>query len=250
MVVCTDLWGWCHLSDFNGRRKPDRRILVVTGHYGSGKTEFSVSLAMLLARRGYGPYSRLALCDLDIINPYFRSRERQATLEAAGISVYGSAYGHAVTAEIPELAADIRAPLEDSDCRVIVDLGGNDSGAMVLNQFGKYFTADNSLFLAVINANRPETRDFDGALAHIRAIEQITGHRVEALVNNTHLLRETDAACIERGHRLCSRLCDATGAFIWCDCFPSGVVDEAALAGQYAHLLPLGLYMRPKWLDR
>ena len=238
------------MSEFSGLRSPDRRIMVVTGHYGSGKTEFSVSLAMRLAERGFGPYARLALCDLDIINPYFRSRERRGMLEAAGIPVYGSAYGHEVTAEIPELAANIRAPLEDQDCRTIVDLGGNDSGAMVLNQFGKYFTPENSLFLTVINANRPETRDLDGAMAHLEAIESITGRRVDGLINNTHLLRETDAACIEKGHRLCEQICARTDAFIWCDCYPAGVVDEAALAGQYEHLMPLGLYMRPGWLDR
>ena len=110
------------MSDFTGLREPDRRIMLVTGHYGSGKTEFSVSLAMLLANRGFSPYKRLALVDLDIINPYFRSRERRAVLEAAGVPVYGSAYGHEVTAEIPEVSARIRAPLEDKDCRTIVDL--------------------------------------------------------------------------------------------------------------------------------
>ncbi len=238
------------MSTFNGLREPDRRILVVTGHYGSGKTEFSVSLAMRLAERGFGPYKRLALCDLDIINPYFRSRERRAMLEGAGVPVYGSAYGHEVTAEIPELAANIRAPLEDKDCRTIVDLGGNDSGAMVLNQFGKYFTPESTLFLTVINANRPETRDFDGAMEHLRAIEAITGHKVDGLINNTHLLRETDADCVVKGHRLCERLCDATGAFIWCDCYPEGIVDPASLPEEYGYLMPLGLYMRPGWLDR
>lgn len=238
------------MSEFAGLREPDRRILVVTGHYGSGKTEFSVSLSMLLAKKGFAPYRRLALCDLDIINPYFRSRERRSMLESAGVPVYGSAYGHEVTAEIPELAANIRAPLEDVDCRTIIDLGGNDSGAMVLNQFGKYFTAENALFLTVVNANRPETRDLHGALEHIRAIERITGHRVQGLINNTHLLRETDAACVAKGHKLCKAIAAETGAFIWCDCYPAGVVDEAALDGQYEHLMPLGLYMRPNWLDR
>ena len=231
-------------------RAPDRRIMVVTGHYGSGKTEFSVSLAMLLARHGFGPYARLALADLDIINPYFRSRERRAVLEAAGVPVYGSAYGHAVTAEIPELAANIRAPLEDRDCRTIVDLGGNDSGALVLRQFSQNFGPEESLFLMVVNANRPETRDVDGALRHMEAIEQATGYRVEGFINNTHLLRETDAACIEKGHRLCEKLCAETGRFLWCDCYPEGVVDASALEGRYEHLMPLGLYMRPSWLDR
>ena len=88
---------------FSGLRTPDRRILVVTGHYGSGKTEFCVSLAMRLARMGYGPYRRLALIDLDIANPYFRSRERKAVLEAAGVGVYGNAYEHEITAELPAL---------------------------------------------------------------------------------------------------------------------------------------------------
>ena len=209
-----------------------------------------MSLAMMLAEKGYGPYSRLALIDLDIANPYFRSRERRNTLERAGISVYGSAYDHEITAELPALGANIRAPLENSDCRVIVDVGGNDSGALVLNQFGKYFEKQDALSLIVINANRPETRDLDGALAHLDAIEQKTHTVIDGVINNCHLLRETDAECVARGHRLCRQVCDQTGKFIWCDCYPKGVVPESELAGKYDHLMPLGLYMRPTWLDR
>lgn len=238
------------MGEFSGIREPDRRVTVVTGHYGSGKTEFSVSLAMLLSQNGLGPYTRLGLCDLDIINPYFRSRERRGMLEKAGIHVYGSAYGHEVTAELPELSADVRAPLEDRSCRTIVDLGGNDSGAIVLRQFGHNFDRNDTLTLIVINANRPETRDFEGAIAHLEAIERATGLHVDGLINNTHLLRQTDAACIEKGHRLCQRICEATGRFIWCDCYPAGIVAEAEIDGLYEHLMPMGLYMRPTWLDR
>ena len=238
------------MVEFSGIREPDRRIMVVTGHYGSGKTEFCVSLAMLLAKKGPAPYARLGLCDLDIINPYFRSRERRAMLEKAGIPVYGSAYGHEVTAELPELAANVRAPLEDRGCRTIVDLGGNDSGAIILNQFRNNFAAEDTLTLIVVNANRPETRDFDGAMAHLESIERVTGLHVDGLINNTHLLRETDAGCVEKGHRLCEKICAATGRFIWCDCYPRGIVPEQELEGKYEHLMPLGLYMRPTWLDR
>lgn len=237
---------------FRGIREPDRRITIVTGHYGSGKTEFSVSLAMMLARNEIAPYDKLALIDLDIANPYFRSRERRASLERAGISVYGSAYDHEITAELPALGADIRAPLEDKQCRVIIDVGGNDSGALVLNQFTKYFTPDETLSLIVINANRPETHDIDGAIEHLCAIEGKTGLNIDGIINNCHLLRETDAECIARGHRLCRQVGEATGKFIWCDCYPSGVVDEETLTEkfEYDHLMPMGLYMRPSWLDR
>ena len=144
----------------------------------------------------------------------------------------------------------MRAPLEDRGCRTIVDLGGNDSGAIILNQFRNNFAAEDTLTLIVVNANRPETRDFDGAMAHLESIERVTGLHVDGLINNTHLLRETDAGCIEKGHRLCQRICDETGRFIWCDCYPAGVVPYEAIAGKYEHLMPMGLYMRPTWLDR
>ena len=238
------------MGEFHGLRQPDRRIMVVTGHYGSGKTEFCVSLAMRLAQEGFGPYNRLALVDLDIINPYFRSRERRTLLEQAGVRVYGSAYGHEVTAEIPELAADVRAPLEDSSCRVIVDVGGNDSGALVLRQFGKYLTGEEALNLCVVNANRPETRDAEGAVEHLRAIEANMGSPVDGIISNTHLLRETDVACIARGHDLCETVCAKTGKFLWCDCYPGGIVPEGPWMARYAHLFRLGLFMRPTWLDR
>ena len=235
---------------FKGIRAPDRRILVVTGHYGSGKTEFCVSLAMRLSALGYGPYERLALIDLDIANPYFRSRERRALLEGAGVSVYGNAYDHEITAELPALGADIRAPLEDEGCRVIVDVGGNDSGAVVLNQFSKYLSEDVATKLIVVNANRPETRDVEGALSHLEAIEGKTGLKMDGVINNCHLLRETDAACVAKGHALCEAVCARTGLILWCDCFPEGIVSGETIAGRYEHLMPLGLYMRPTWLDR
>ena len=207
--------------------------MVVTGHYGSGKTEFCVSLALAIAASGNQAGKRLALVDLDIINPYFRSRERKELLEAAGVRLYGSAYGHEVAAEIPELAADIRAPLENPDCRVIIDVGGNDAGAKVLRQFGKYLTGPDTLTLCVVNANRPETRGVEGVLAHLEAIERTMDLHVEGLINNTHLLRETDEACVARGHALCAAAAARTGAAIWCDCYPAGIVPQEAVEGQY-----------------
>ena len=238
------------MAVFSGLREPDRRITVVTGHYGSGKTEFCVSLAMRLSKLGFGPYRRLGLVDLDIANPYFRSRERRETLEAAGVKVYGSAYEHEITAELPALGANIRAPLEDADCRVIVDVGGNDAGATVLNPFGKYFGADDALFLIVVNANRPETRDLEGALAHLTAIERKTGRAIDGVINNCHLLLETDAACVAKGHALCEALCARTGKLFWCDTYPAPIVPADAVEGKYEYLLPLGMYMRPSWIDK
>lgn len=230
------------------------RILIVTGHYGSGKTEFSVSLAMRLAadskRQKRCRYPRLALVDLDIVNPYFRSRERIQQLEEAGIRVYGGVYKTEITAELPELAADIRTPLEDKGCRVIIDAGGNDSGAKVLNQFKKYLTAEDAAMLAVVNFSRFETRDIAGAVSQLGAIEDITGLTIHGIVGNTHLLRETTAETVIGGHRLARALCDKTGRQLWCDCYPQALIPREALRSVSGYLMPLGLYMRPTWLDK
>jgi len=221
------------------------RKIVVTGHYGSGKTEFSVSLVMLLIAEYPG---KLALIDLDIVNPYFRSREKRDVLEKAGIAVYGSFYKTEVTAELPAIGADVRAPLEDTGCRVIIDAGGNDSGALILNQFKKYFTDEETTVLAVLNANRPETGDVAGAIEHLTAIEKATGLTITGIINNCHLLRETDPHTIIKGHRLCEEVSAATGKKIWCDCYPEGIVAPEDLTGLSGNLLPMGLYMRPTWM--
>ena len=224
------------------------RKTIITGHYGSGKTEFAVSLAMRIKEDT--PKARCALIDLDIVNPYFRSRERRDVLEESGISVYGSVFDNEVTAELPALGASIRTPLEDKTCHVIVDAGGNDTGALILNQFTKYFKDDETTVLTVVNANRPDTCDLNGALEHINAIETITGLTVSAIVNNCHLLRETTADIVRKGHDLCRKICDETGKLLLCDCYPEGLIDPLELAGLSGNLLPLGLYMRPSWLDK
>jgi folylpolyglutamate synthase/dihydropteroate synthase len=239
------------------------RIIIVTGHYGSGKTEFSVSLAMKCveqmqfaqAQSIAQAQTQFALCDLDVVNPYFRSREMRKTLEAAGIGVYGSVFKEEITAELPALSASIRAPLENTACKVIIDTGGNDTGALVLNQFLKYFTDKEISVLAVINTNRPDTSDINGALEHIIAIEDITKLKITGIVNNTHMLRETKPDDIIKGEMICKEICEKTGKFLLCNCYPEKIVDPEKVIDpkeltKLENLMPLGLYMRPTWLDR
>ena len=230
------------------------RKIIVTGHYGSGKTEFSVSLALLLAARqppsGDQNPAPVTLIDLDIVNPYFRSRERRDLLEEAGVAVYGNSFNKDITIEIPAFGASLRAPLEDNRYRVIIDAGGNDSGALILNQFSKYFKDEDPTIVAIINVSRPETRSPDGAIEHIQAIEAITGLSISAIVNNSHLLRDTTADVVIKGHELCMDICEATGKRLLCDCYPEGIVDPAMLSGLSGNLMPLGMYMRPTWLDK
>jgi len=236
--------------------KLNRKIIVV-GHYGSGKTEFSVSLAMLFAtvktqnnseyinsqnNNCSHDYTEHAIVDLDIINPYFRSREKREMLLEHGIHVYGSAFNTEVTAELPALGADVRTPLENNSCRVIVDTGGNDSGALPLNQFSKYFTDDTTV-LAVVNSNRPNTGTIEGAIEHVKSIEKITNLHISGIVNNTHMMQHTTADDIIFGHEFCEKICKLTDKELYFNCYPQGLVDPNELVNLSGELIPLGQYM-------
>lgn len=220
------------------------RKIAVVGHFGTGKTEFAVSLAFALAEEGVRP---LALVDLDIENPYFRSREQGEALERAGVRVYSDAYGGRSATELQTLDPAIRAPLEDETCRVICDLGGDPEGARLLNQYTRYFRSDARL-LYVVNKNRPGTDTLPKALGQLRGIETITGLTVTGLVSNTHLLRLTAREDILEGWAFTRGLEEETGIPALCACCPRALLPELADTG--IPLFPLGLYMRPTYLDR
>ena len=223
-------------------------MIVIAGHYGSGKTELAVSLAMQLARKR--DYERLAVVDLDVANPYFRSRERMALMEENGIAVYADTF-HSTggTAELPALTAELRAPLEDENCQTIIDLGGNDAGARVLRQFGKYFEGDQHELWAVVNFKRYETLTVDSAMEHVRSIEWELQLPVTGIVNNTHLLRETTPELIRAGHELALTLCEKMDKPLLFTCYPAEMISPADLP-DIGPLMPLGLYMRPTYLDK
>ena len=100
-----------------------KRITAIAGHYGSGKTEFSVNLALDLKKEK----DKVAILDMDIANPYFRSRERQKMMEAEGINVIFNTYGFDITEDLPAITAALRGPLENEEFTAVVDVGGNDS---------------------------------------------------------------------------------------------------------------------------
>jgi len=237
------------------------RKTIITGHYGSGKTEFAISLALQIkqlcqenhpcdtSQENRPRDKSVSVIDLDIVNPYFRSREKRDFLRENGISVYGSLYEQDIGAELPALGANIKAPLEDKTGKVIIDTGGDDTGALVLNQFGKYFNDNETKTLIVVNTNRPETGDITGAIKHINAIENITGLEIHYIVNNTHMLRETTVSDIQRGYELCTELCAKTGKTLLCTCYPFDIINPATL-NIPENLMPLGLFIRPTWLDK
>ena len=224
------------------------KTIAVLGHYGSGKTEFSVNYAMYLKRSG----QKTALLDLDIANPYFRSRERQKMLEEQGISIYFNEYGFDIAEDLPAITAKIRAPLEDESCTTGADIGGNDSGARIMNQFRKYFQPEGTERYLVVNANRFETDTLEGALFHLQHIEEEIGLPITGIVNNTHMLTETTTDDILRGYQLCRELSGTTGipvVFSTCVTSLREELEELTKDDPEFRIFPITLQMRPSWLD-
>ena len=187
------------------------RLTIVTGHYGTGKTEFSVNLALALAGEG----ARTALADLDIVNPYFRSREQRELLEAAGVRVVATSRALA-DADVPALPAELHAVLEDRTVRGVLDIGGDPSGARVLARYRPRILREDYQLLYVVNAARPEVRTAERSAEYLRAIEAVTGLRCTGLVNNTHLCGETGPEDIREGALLTEEVSRMTGVPIVC----------------------------------
>ncbi|MCI7249214.1 MAG: ATP-binding protein [Clostridiales bacterium] len=224
------------------------RTIVIMGHYGSGKTEFSVNLAMSLREE----YEKLALLDMDIANPYFRSRERQKQLQDEGISVIFNEYGYDIAEDLPAITAKVRAPLENPEFTTIVDVGGNDSGARIINQFRKYFVSEDTERYLVINANRFETDTPEGAMFHLEQIQEEIGLAINGLINNTHMLAETTVNDVIRGHEMCREVSRRTGIpVVWDTCNEKLLEELERTAPDFAeyNVFPIKLYMRPTWLD-
>ena len=187
------------------------RLTLVTGHYGTGKTEFSVNLALALAEAG----ERTALADLDIVNPYFRSRERRELLEAAGVRLIATSQALA-DADVPALPAELHALLEDRTVRGVLDIGGDPSGARVLARYRPRIVKEDYRLLYVVNAARPEVRTAERSAEVLRAIETVTGLACTGLVNNTHLCGETTAEDVREGGALAEEVSRLTGIPVAC----------------------------------
>lgn len=219
----------------------DQRIFIITGHYGSGKTEFAVNFALRLRER----FPRVALSDLDIVNPYFRSREREVLLKEGGVELITppSRIGNA---DLPAVPAQVLSIFEDESLAGVIDVGGDAVGARVLARFVPYAERRNYALYMVLNFNRGLTKTPEAAVQYLRSIEASSGLRVTGLVNNTHLCAESSALDVLHGNALSLKAAEETGLPLLYNAFDARLLSEIpeTLAGEN---FPLTLYMKKPW---
>ncbi len=179
-----------------------QKTIIIVGGYGSGKSEVSVNLAKQLAQNSTEPVS---IADLDIVNPYFRSREAAQQLERFGVKSLVPAGPH-VHADLPIIIPDIRTAIENRVGWLILDVGGDDIGARVLSSLADAILPGSYEMLLVHNARRPFTSDVDGTLRLMGEIESSSRLRFTGLISNTHLMQDTTAEIVLEGLSLARRV--------------------------------------------
>lgn len=224
---------------------PHSKYLILTGNYGSGKTELSIALASQLRRHARG---RIALVDLDIVNPYFRSAEQKTLLEAKGIEVFMPSFAMS-TVDIPALPADIMSVFAQDYAHVVIDLGGDDTGAAALGRYHPYLKPlRNELqVLYVVNPLRPLSGTAEDIVRLFGLIESRARLRPTMLVNNANLQEQTTARELINAQALLGEVSKQLN-------IPIGmVVGEEHLRGDLPPemqelFFPLAPVMKPEWL--
>lgn len=239
--------------------RPTASVFIVTGHYGVGKTNFSLNVALDAAAGGRA----VTIVDLDVVNPFFRSSDYRDLLENRGVRVISPVFA-GTNVDGPSLSGAIgpaielaRRPLDDRGTLplLVIDAGGDDVGATALGRFAEAVEAGPYEMVYVVNRSRNLTQDPSEAVEIMREIETRSHLSATAVVNNTHLQGETDAETIERGISFAEEVAASVGLPLACTTVP--VSAASLLSGRETHrigrsggkqtLYPVRVYVHAPW---
>ncbi len=216
-----------------------KRITLFAGHYGSGKTNVALNYAQLLRKEG----KEVTVADLDIVNPYFRTKDSAVELAAEGIQLVVSDYANS-NVDFPALPKEIYALTAPSSLNpppfVVMDIGGDDRGALALGRYVPDILAENDYeMVAVINAARPLTRTSEATVDVLREIEAACKLPFTGIVNNTNIGPQTTAADVLSSRPYAEAVAAQMGISVRFTCAAAPVAH--ALARQIPDLLPLDI---------
>jgi hypothetical protein len=186
---------------------PHHRVVLFCGHYGSGKTNLAVNWALWLREQNLPA----ALADIDVVNPYFRSKDSEKELTAAGVRVIALPFANS-SVDLPSLPSEVYGLVQRRDLYAVLDIGGDERGALALGRFAPYIAEENDYeMFFVVNFYRPLTPDAESALEVMREIGAAVPLRFTAIVNNSNLGEETTPETVERTLPEAQRLSALTG---------------------------------------
>ena len=199
-----------------------KRLTLFAGHYGSGKTNIAVNYAMLLAEEG----KKVCIADLDIVNPYFRTKDSESELLQKGITLICSKYANS-NVDLPAIPAESYRLVQDKSCFGVIDIGGDDRGAYALGRFADAIKAEGDYRMAfVLNRYRPLTSTVNDTIEIMREIEAASGIKFNCIVNNSNIGSETTADTVRESMAFAEELSAKTGLPIWLHTAEKRVAEE------------------------
>ena len=218
-----------------------KRITLFSGHYGSGKTNIAINYAMRLKNS----FDNVCIADLDIVNPYFRTKDGEKELSRHGIRLISSEYASS-NVDLPALPAETYAILDNPDLHAVIDVGGDDRGALALGRYSPSILRENDYeMLFVINKFRPLTRDCESTLEIMSEIESACNMKFTAIVNNSNLGEETTAENVLSSLEYADEISQKTGLPVKMTCVDSRIAPE--LSDKIENVFPITLYVMQSW---
>lgn len=212
-----------------------KRLTLVCGHYGSGKTNIAVNMAFELKKE----YDNVAIADLDIVNPYFRTKDSAQEFADAGIKLICSEYA-GTNVDIPAMPQQMYSLTDDRSIKAILDIGGDDRGALALGRLSDKIKEENDYeMLMVINCFRPLTKDVESTMEVMQEIETACRIKFTGLINNSNLGSETTKADVLSSLKYADDFSKASGLPIKCTCVNISIYDQ--LKDSIPNLMPLKL---------
>ena len=216
-----------------------KRITLLCGHYGSGKTNIAVNMALELA----GQKENVVVADLDIVNPYFRTMDSKEEFEKAGIRMIVSPYANS-NLDIPALPQEMYAIVDDRSLNCVIDVGGDDRGAYALGRLSPAIREENNydMFL-VVNRFRPLTPDAVSTIEVMREIEGAASLKFTGIINNSNLGAETQPEDVIASAEYAEEVARLSGLPLVLTSCEKSVAP--ALEGKVPRLFPMHLQKRP-----
>jgi len=216
-----------------------KRITLFAGHYGSGKTNIAVNYAIHMAGEG----KRVAIGDLDIVNPYFRTKDSEKRLSQAGVELISPQFANS-NVDLPALPAEAYRLVEDKSLFAVLDIGGDDRGAYALGRYAPFILQENNYRMAfVANCYRPLTRTPQEALEVMQEIEAACKIPFTCIVNNSNLAEETTTETVVESLSYIDELSKLSGLPVWLHTAERSVAEQLTIP----NVFPLDL--QEKYFD-